>query len=113
MNPDDVVILIDPFKSELEKIKQTLVDGVGLKVFAVCDEDTIFPTIKVPPSLASPAASSCDENRRGMQEAEGGELGNYVYLAAGWNLLVETGVFLGINLDKPQRARKVGNEFIG
>lgn len=92
MNPDDVVIFIDPFKSEFEKIKQTLVDGVGMKVFAVCDEDTIFPTIKVP---------------------DIGELSNYVYLAAGWNILVETGVSLGINLDKPQRARKVGNEFIG
>jgi glucosamine--fructose-6-phosphate aminotransferase (isomerizing) len=92
MNPDDVVILIDPFKSEFEKIKQVLVDGVKMKVFAVCDEDTIFPTIKVP---------------------DIGELGNYVYLAAGWNILVETGVSLGINLDKPQRARKVGNEFIG
>jgi len=91
MNPDDVVILIDPFKSELEKIKQTLVDGVGMKVFAVCDENTIFPTIKVP---------------------DVGELQNYVYLAAGWNILVEVGVSLGINLDKPTRARKIGNEFI-
>jgi len=92
MNKNDVVILIDPFKSELEKIKQTLVDGVGLKVFAVCDEETIFPTIKIP---------------------DIGELTNYVYLAAGWNILVETGVSLGINLDKPQRARKVGNEYLG
>lgn len=91
MNADDVVILIDPFKSEFEKIKQTLVDGVGMKVFAVCDEDTIFPTIKVP---------------------DIGEFANYVYLAAGWNILVEVGISLGINLDKPQRARKVGNEFI-
>jgi glucosamine--fructose-6-phosphate aminotransferase (isomerizing) len=91
MNADDVVILIDPFKSEFEKIKQTLVDGVGMKVFAVCDEETSFPTIKVP---------------------DIGELANYVYLAAGWNILVEVGVALGINLDKPQRARKVGNEFI-
>ena len=92
MNPDDVVIFIDPFRSELEKIKQTLADGVKMKVFAVCSEDTIFPTIKVP---------------------DIGELANYVYLAAGWNILVETGVSLGINLDKPQRARKIGNEFIG
>jgi glucosamine--fructose-6-phosphate aminotransferase (isomerizing) len=91
MNADDVVILIDPFKSEFDKIKQTLVDGVGMKVFAVCDEETSFPTIKVP---------------------DIGELANYVYLAAGWNILVEVGVALGINLDKPQRARKVGNEFI-
>ena len=34
-------------------------------------------------------------------------------MAAGWNLLVEVGMQLGINLDKPQRARKVGNEFVG
>ena len=92
MNKNDVVILIDPFKSELEKIKQTLVDGVGLKVFAVSDEQTIFPTITIP---------------------DIGELTNYVYLAAGWNILVETGVSLSINLDKPQRARKVGNEYLG
>ena len=92
MNKDDVVILIDPFKSELEKIKQTLVDGVGLKVFAVCDEETIFPTIQIP---------------------DIGELSNYVYLAAGWNILVETGVSLGIDIDKPHRVRKIGNEYIG
>jgi len=92
MNADDVVILINPFISELEKIKQTLADGVGMKIFAVCDQQTIFPTIIVP---------------------DIGELSNYIYLAAGWNILVEVGVSLNINLDKPQRARKVGNEFIG
>ncbi|MEN6383798.1 MAG: SIS domain-containing protein [Phycisphaerales bacterium] len=92
MSANDVVILVDPFKSEFEKIKQTLVDGVGMKVFAICDEDTIFPTIKIP---------------------DIGELSSYVYLAAGWNILVETGISLNINLDKPQRARKVGNEYMG
>jgi glucosamine--fructose-6-phosphate aminotransferase (isomerizing) len=63
-----------------------------MKVFAICDEETPFPTIKVP---------------------DVGELSSYVYLAAGWNVLVETGVSLNINLDKPQRARKVGNEYMG
>lgn len=92
MNADDVVILINPFGNELEKFKQTLVDGVGMKVIAVSDEDTIFPTIKV---------------------NEVGQLNNYVYLAAGWNILIEVGIKLGINLDKPVRARKVGNEFLG
>ena len=92
MNPDDVVILINPFAAELDKIKETLVDGVGLKVFAVSDQDTIFPTIKI---------------------ADVGELNNFVYLAAGWNILVEVGVRLGIDLDHPVRARKVGNEFVG
>lgn len=92
MNADDVVIFINPFGSELEKIKETLVDGVNLTVITVSDEDTIFPTIKV---------------------KDVGELQNYVYLAAGWNILVEVGVNLGINLDKAERARKVGNEFVG
>jgi len=92
MNADDVVILIDPFGAELEKIKETLVDGVGMKVFSVSDSDTIFPTIKI----------------QGV-----GQLSSYVYLAAGWNILVEVGISLGIDLDKPTRARKVGNEFNG
>ena len=47
------------------------------------------------------------------QTKDAGELSNYVYLAAGWNLLVEIGITLGIDLDKPTRARKVGNEFEG
>jgi glucosamine--fructose-6-phosphate aminotransferase (isomerizing) len=41
-----------------------------------------------------------------------GELRQYVCLCAGWNVLVEIGLALGINLDKPERARKVGNELI-
>jgi glucosamine--fructose-6-phosphate aminotransferase (isomerizing) len=41
-----------------------------------------------------------------------GEMTPYVYLCAGWNLLVEIGLRMNINLDKPQRARKVGNEFV-
>jgi glucosamine--fructose-6-phosphate aminotransferase (isomerizing) len=36
-----------------------------------------------------------------------------VSLCAGWNILVEIGLSLGINLDKPERARKVGNEVVG
>ncbi len=92
MDSNDVVIFINPFEAELEKIKETLVQGVGMKVFAISTQDTIFPTICVP-----------DVN----------VLTNYVYLAAGWNILVEVGVSLNINLDKPTRARKVGNEFVG
>lgn len=86
MNPDDVVIFVNPFGTELEKIKETLVDGVGLNVFTVSDEDTLFSTLKV---------------------SDVGELQNYVYLAAGWNILVEVGIYLGINLDKAERIRKV------
>jgi len=91
MEPGDVVVVMDPFAVELEKFKEVLVDGVGLKVFAVAAEDTVFPTVKVP---------------------DAGELSAFVYLAAGWNILVEAGLRLGIDLDKPERARKVGNEFV-
>jgi glucosamine--fructose-6-phosphate aminotransferase (isomerizing) len=92
MHPEDVVIFINPFDAELEKIRETLVKGVGMKVFAIAAKETIFPTIVVP---------------------DLGELSTYVQPAAGWNILVEVGIELGINLDKPNRARKVGNEFIG
>ena len=92
MNKNDVVIIINPFEDEEEKFKECLIDGVGLKIIAISTRETIFPTIKIP---------------------EAGYFQNYVELAAGWNILVETGIALGIDLDKAERARKVGNEFLG
>ncbi len=92
MDACDAVILINPYRSEMELIKKLIADGVGAKVIAIATEDTIFPTIKV---------------------KDAGELTTYAYLAAGWNLLVEVGIGLNINLDKPKRARKVGNIFTG
>ena len=91
MSPNDIVFVIDPIEVEEEKFQEVLVDGVGLKVVAIANRDTSFPTIRVP---------------------DAGELMPYVYLSAGWNLLVEIGMALGIDLDKPDRARKVGNELI-
>jgi glucosamine--fructose-6-phosphate aminotransferase (isomerizing) len=91
MTKDDVVIVIEPFESEEEKFSECLIDGVGMNVIAVSIRDTRFPTIRIP---------------------DGGEYAGYVELAAGWNILVETGLALGIDPDKPVRARKVGNEYI-
>jgi glucosamine--fructose-6-phosphate aminotransferase (isomerizing) len=91
MDPSDIVFVIDPIDEEIEKFQEVLVKGVGLTVVAVADRDTPFPTIKTPTA---------------------GELTPAVYLAAGWNLLVEIGLALKIDLDKPTRARKVGNELI-
>jgi glucosamine--fructose-6-phosphate aminotransferase (isomerizing) len=91
MDKSEVLIWIDPFVTELEKFNECLVKGVGMNIIAVSSGKTIFPTIIIP---------------------DGGEYAEYVQLAAGWNILVETGVSLGINLDKPTRARKVGNEYI-
>jgi len=92
METNDVVFVVDPIDEEIEKFQEVLVDGVGLKVVAIADRDTPFDTIKVPAA---------------------GEMAPYVYLCAGWNVLVEIGMLLKINLDKPERARKVGNEFMG
>jgi glucosamine--fructose-6-phosphate aminotransferase (isomerizing) len=91
MDKNEVLIWIDPFKSELDKFNECLVKGVGMKIIAVSTEKTIFPTIIIPAA---------------------GQYAEYVQLTAGWNILVETGIALNINLDKPTRARKVGNEYI-
>lgn len=91
MVAEDIVFVIDPIAEEEEKFKEVLEQGVGCKVVAISTHQTSFPTIVVP---------DC------------GELQSYVYLCAGWNLLVEIGIATGVNLDKPERARKVGNEFV-
>ncbi|MDX2413659.1 MAG: SIS domain-containing protein [Bacteroidales bacterium] len=88
MNPNEVVIWINPFEDEMLKFKECLIDGVGMKIVAISRTPTIFPTMLIP---------------------DAGNANEYVELAAGWNLLVETGIAAGIDLDKPERARKVGN----
>jgi glucosamine--fructose-6-phosphate aminotransferase (isomerizing) len=92
MDKNEVLIWIEPFPDEEEKFEQCLVKGVGLNIITVGCEKTRFPGVKIP---------------------YGGQYSEYVQLAAGWNLLIEIGIALGIDLDKPVRARKVGNEFIG
>lgn len=92
MHKNDIVFVIDPIDDEIEKFQDVLVKGVGLHVVAVANRETPFTTILVP---------------------DAAEMNPYIYLSAGWNLLVEIGLALGIDLDKPERARKVGNEFVG
>lgn len=90
MQPEEVIVLVDPFPSEYAMIKKNLVDTIGMTVIAISEKDTVFPTIRIP-SLYG--------------------YNTYLQLLAGWNLLVQTGLALGVDLDKPQRARKVGNSF--
>jgi glutamine---fructose-6-phosphate transaminase (isomerizing) len=92
MDARDVVFVLDPIEAEIPKFREVLEKGVGLKVVAIATKKTDLPTILVP---------------------DAGEMNPYVYLAAGWNLLVEIGLKLGISLDEAKRARKVGNEFKG
>jgi glucosamine--fructose-6-phosphate aminotransferase (isomerizing) len=91
MDSRDIVFVIDPIEEEIQKFQDVLAKGVGLKIVAIADRDTPFTTIRVP---------------------NAGELKPYVFLCAGWNLLVEIGLAKGIDLDKPNRARKVGNELV-
>jgi len=96
MTEQDVVLWIDPIEDQEAKFEDVLVKGVGVKIIAISTRETRFPTIRVPnPGIG------CND------------LLGYVYMAAGWNVLVEVGTALGINIDKPERARKVGNEFVG
>ena len=90
MEPGDVVLWIDPYEHSGSKFTEVLVDGVGLSVIAVASRPTQFPTIQIP---------------------DAGDASGFVQMAAGWNILVEVGLKLGIDVDKPERARKVGNEF--
>lgn len=90
MNAGDVVLWVDPYEGSEEKFQTVLGEGVGLTIIAISSRPTRFPTIRIP---------------------DVGELSPFVQTAAGWNVLVETGLQLGIDVDKPVRARKVGNEF--
>ncbi|MFV0445946.1 MAG: SIS domain-containing protein [Planctomycetaceae bacterium] len=92
MDADDVVIWIDPYEDSETKFEQVLVNGVGLTIIAIASRPTRFPTILIPNAA---------------------DLNTFVQMAAGWNLLVEVGLALGIDVDKPMRARKVGNDFAG
>ncbi|MDP7636088.1 MAG: sugar isomerase [Phycisphaerae bacterium] len=90
MDAGDIVFVVEPIAEEVEKFKEVLVDGVGMKVVAISSAKVPLETIQVP---------------------DAGEMNPYVFLAAGWNVLIEIGLSLGIDLDKAERARKVGNEF--
>jgi glucosamine--fructose-6-phosphate aminotransferase (isomerizing) len=92
MEAGDVLVLVDPFPQEEIKFETCLAEGVGMTVLAISSRPTRFPTLTVP------------------------DLGTWTPMAElclGWNLLVEIGLHLGIDLDKPERARKVGNEVTG
>lgn len=90
MRPTDVIVWVRPYPDSIEKFRKTLVEGVGATIVAISAEPTPFPTLRVP---------------------DAGRYSDFVELCAGWNLLVATGLALGIDLDKPQRARKVGYEY--
>ena len=90
MQPKDVVVLIDPFEAEWSRIQQRYADAINMKLIAIAPKKTPFDTIVVP-------------TLKGYD--------SYLQLFAGWNLLVQIGIAHNLNLDKTERARKVGNEY--
>jgi len=86
LDSQDTIVLVEPFKEEMAKYKDVLVGEAGMNVIAVSKDETPFPTIKIP------SVEHYNE---------------FIQLASGWNLLVEAGVSLSVNLDKPIRAHKV------
>ena len=90
MKKNEVMVIIDPFLEEEAKIQKTLAEGIGVIVIAISARKTSFPTLLIP---------------------DDGEFTPYLQLAMGWNLLIETALKLKIDLDHPQRARKIGNEY--
>ena len=90
MDPKETVIVVEPFPEEEAKFEEVLVKGVGMSVVAVSSRTTRFPTVHIPSILG---------------------FDGYIQLLACWNLLVEVGIAVGIDLDKPTRARKIGNEY--
>jgi glucosamine--fructose-6-phosphate aminotransferase (isomerizing) len=92
LDASDAVVVVDPFPEEEEKFEEVLVKGVGLHVAAIAHRETRFPSLRVPSY---------------------GDFSPYIELCAGWNILVSAGLALGVDLDHPVRARKIGNEFAG
>ncbi len=92
MEKRDVVVAVDPFPKEIAKFRECLEKGVGLPLIAIAAKKLPIPTIVVPKVK---------------------NFNPYIQLAAGWNLLVEVGLANKIDLDKPVRARKIGNEAPG
>lgn len=90
MDENEAVILVDPFETEEALIQKLIVEAIGVPVIAISSRETMFPTIKIPE----------------MKEFDG-----YLQLFACWNVLASVGLALGIDIDKPARARKVGNEY--
>ena len=88
---DDLIVLVDPIESEYEKIYNVYCKNIGAKVIALTNNASPFISVSVP---------EADRFQNG-----------YVRLAAGWNVLVEAGVKLNVQMDKTARARKIGNEF--
>lgn len=90
MDKGELIVLMDPYEEDEALIKKRLEENIGVNVIAISERQTIFPTISV-------------------AEAPGFEC--YIQIAVAWNLLIEAGLLLGLDIDHPARVKKVGNVY--
>ena len=86
MVPEDVLIVVDPFEGIEGKIRNVM-GKTGIAILGI-------------------GTTEID----GVRVNAEGESRPYALLAAGWLLLGFAGLSLGIDVDHPVRARKIGNE---
>jgi glutamine---fructose-6-phosphate transaminase (isomerizing) len=90
MDSNETIIFINPFPEEIEKYQETLSKWVNIPIISISQSESIFPTIKIPKYEW---------------------FDSYLELVAWLVLLTHVGIKKWINIDTPQRARKVGNQF--
>ena len=88
LQPDDALILIEPFAQDFEKIQHIIGTGTHIPIIAIATAETPFPTFNIPALTG---------------------FNSYFQLLAGWQILVAAALANGLDLDHARRARKSGN----
>lgn len=91
MREGEALLLNGGLEEDHAKVKELIEGRAKVYVASISCKKTLFPTIAIP----------------NIQM----DLTPYLELCASWNLLLEVGLLRGVNPDKPERARKIGNEF--
>lgn len=90
LEPNDTLVLCGSFVPDELKIDKFIRQATKIRVISISENCTVFDDIKIPVLERS--------------------IKPYIELAAGWALLLATGLAMGHDLDNPKRARKIGNE---
>ena len=88
LSPEDVIIIYHPHADDIPLYHKYLAHNIGTQIIFISHHPQKLPSIIVPHCAG---------------------FDGYLGLVQGWKLLAEAGLQLGVDLDKPKRARKVGN----
>lgn len=89
---NDALVIFDMQPVHFERISKIYIESIGAKVIVIGQS--------FPGCISVPTGKTYEAFFEGYQK-----------LCLGWNILAKTGLQLGVNIDKPQRARKIGNSF--